>query len=99
MNIGMYSLRDDEADYVEQMQQQFNIHILTTSEDSSVDNTDFLEGCEGVSVLGQVYIGRELLNMSYLWNNRYTSMQNICTAVASALSSKSKSGLCPGAAV
>lgn len=76
MNIGMYSLRDDEADYV-----------------------DFLEGCEGVSVLGQVYIGRELLNMSYLWNNRYTSMQNICTAVDSALSSKSKSGLCPGAAV
>ena len=76
MNIGMYSLRDDEADYV-----------------------DFLEGYEGVSVLGQVYIGRELLNMSYLWNNRYTSMQNICTAVASALSSKSKSGLCPGAAV
>lgn len=37
MNIGMYSLRDDEADYVEQMQQQFNIHILTTSEDSSVE--------------------------------------------------------------
>ena len=39
------------------------------------------------------------LNMSYLWNNRYTSMQNICTAIGNAFSSKSKSGLCPGAAV
>ena len=45
------------------------------------------------------YFGALRLNMSYLWNNRYTSMQNICTAIGNAFSSKSKSGLCPGAAV
>ncbi len=45
------------------------------------------------------YFGALRLNMSYLWNNRYTSMQNICTAIGNAFSLKSKSGLCPGAAV
>ena len=46
MNIGIYSMRDDEADYVRQMEERLGIHILTTSEDPSVDNVDFLEGCE-----------------------------------------------------
>ena len=46
MNIGIYSMRDDEADYVRQMEESLGIHILTTSEDLSVDNVDFLEGCE-----------------------------------------------------
>lgn len=45
------------------------------------------------------YFGALRLNMSYLWNNRYISMQNICTAIGNAFSPKSKSGLCPGAAV
>ena len=49
MNIGIYSMRDDEADYVRQMEESLGIHILTTSEDPSVDNADFLGGCEGVS--------------------------------------------------
>lgn len=52
MNIGIYSMRDDEVDYVRQMEESLGIHILTTSEDPSVDNVDFLGGCEGVSVLG-----------------------------------------------
>lgn len=46
MNIGIYSMRDDEADYVCQMEESLGIHILTTLEDPSVDNTDFLGGCE-----------------------------------------------------
>ena len=46
MNIGIYSMRDDEADYVHQMAENLGIHILTTSEDPSVDNADFLGGCE-----------------------------------------------------
>ena len=62
MNIGIYSMRDDETDYVHQMEESLGIHILTTSEDPSVDNVDFLERCEGVSVLGQVFIGRKLLD-------------------------------------
>lgn len=46
MNIGIYRMRDDETDYVHQMEESLGIHILTTSEDPSVDNADFLGGCE-----------------------------------------------------
>lgn len=77
MNIGIYSMRDDEADYVHQMAESLGIHILTTSEDPSVDNVDFLEGCEGVSVLGQVFIGRELLDAWKEKGIRYLSTRTI----------------------
>ena len=77
MNTGIYSMRDDEADYVRQMEESLGIHILTTSEDPSVDNVDFLEGCEGVSVLGQVFIGRELLDAWKAKGIRYLSTRTI----------------------
>ena len=77
MNIGIYSMRDDEADYVHQMEESLGIHILTTSEDPSVDNVDFLEGCEGVSVLGQAFIGRELLDEWKAKGIRYLSTRTI----------------------
>lgn len=77
MNIGIYSMRDDEADYVRQMEESLGIHILTTSEDPSVDNADFLGGCEGVSVLGQVFIGRELLDAWKVKGIRYLSTRTI----------------------
>lgn len=77
MNIGIYSMRDDEADYVRQMEESLGIHILTTLEDPSVDNTDFLGGCEGVSVLGKVFIGRELLDAWKEKGIRYLSTRTI----------------------
>ncbi|MBC8573273.1 NAD(P)-dependent oxidoreductase [Jingyaoa shaoxingensis] len=42
-----------------------------------MDNVEFLEGCEGVSVLGQVFIGRELLDAWKVKGIRYLSTRTI----------------------
>lgn len=62
MKIAVYSLRDDEKDFLEAQKKTLKVEIVQTQEEPSLENLSILKGCTGVSVLGQTSIGKELLD-------------------------------------
>lgn len=62
MKITVYSLRDDEKEVLEKQKEKLQVEIEQTQEEPSLENVDLLNGCQGVSVLGQTMIGKELLD-------------------------------------
>lgn len=67
MKIAVYSLRDDEKEFLEVQKKALQVEIIQTQEEPSLENADMLNGCTGVSVLGQTFIGKALLDA---WKER-----------------------------
>ena len=77
MKICVYNLRSDEKKYFRIWKKKLNIELISSTEDPSVNDAELLEGCEGVSVLGQVCIGQELLDFWKANGIRYVSTRTI----------------------
>lgn len=77
MKICVYNIRSDEKKYFRFWKKKLNVELTISDADPSLNDAELLEGCEGVSILGQVYIGQELLDF---WKNtgiRYISTRTI----------------------
>lgn len=77
MKIAVYSMRSDERPYFEQLKTQFPVTLKETTEEPSADDREFLCGCEGVSVLGQTAIRKELLDLWKECGIKYLSTRTI----------------------
>lgn len=77
MKIGVYSLRDDEKGYLNQLACDLHVEIAASSEEPSIENIHLLDGCEGVSILGQTQIGQEILDAWKAHGIRYISTRTI----------------------
>ena len=62
MKICVYNLRDDEKKYFRFWEKELSVELVVSEEDPSDDNLEIVSGCEGVSVLGQTYIGSDLMD-------------------------------------
>ncbi len=62
VKIAVYSLRDDEKEFLEAQEKALQVEIVQIQEEPSFENVGMLDGCMGVSVLGQTMIGKELLD-------------------------------------
>lgn len=77
MKICVYSLRNDEVDFLAQLVEQLGIEVVKTQEEPSLDNRQLVEGCQGVCVLGLTRIGKELLDCWHAMGVKYISTRTI----------------------
>ncbi len=77
MKIFVYSLRDDEKKYIELYKKESFIDILCSEEEPTIENSHYLDNCEGVSILGQTQIDDKLLDCWKENGIRYVSTRTI----------------------
>ncbi|MDO4198714.1 MAG: D-isomer specific 2-hydroxyacid dehydrogenase family protein [Erysipelotrichaceae bacterium] len=62
MKICVYETRNDEIEFLNKYARLNNCELILHSEVPSLDNADFVLGCDGVSTLGQARINDEILS-------------------------------------
>ena len=62
MKIGIFEVRKDEAECLRQIQEELGFEALIRPEPLTLENVGLLEGCQGLSTLGQSQLNRELLS-------------------------------------
>ncbi len=77
MKICVYNLRDDEKKYFRFWEKNLPVELVVSEEDPSMDNLTLAGGCEGVSVLGQISIGEDLMNSWKSLGVKYLSTRTI----------------------
>lgn len=77
MKICVYNLRDDEKKYFRFWEKELSVELVVSEEDPSDDNLEIVSGCEGVSVLGQTYIGSDLMDNWKSLGVKYLSTRTI----------------------
>ena len=77
MKICVYNLRDDEKKYFRFWEKELSVELVVCVEDPSDDNLEIVSGCEGVSVLGQTYIGSDLMDNWKSLGVKYLSTRTI----------------------
>ncbi|MCH4192614.1 MAG: D-isomer specific 2-hydroxyacid dehydrogenase family protein [Butyrivibrio sp.] len=77
MKICVYNLRSDEKKYFRIWKKKLTLELISSAEDPSVNDAELLKVCEGVSILGQIYIGKELLDFWKANGIRYVSTRTI----------------------
>ena len=61
MKIAAFEVRPDEKASFARWAKTYNVEVKEYSEVPSLENTDLVAGCDGVTMLGQGKIDRELL--------------------------------------
>jgi D-lactate dehydrogenase len=77
LKIAVYSLREDEKEYLIDLENKLQLQIVRTGEEPSLENIDIIKGCQGVSVLGQTLIEKELLDAWKAEGVQYISTRTI----------------------
>jgi len=77
MNITLYSVRDDERPCLDAYKDNKDITLIITGDEPSLANLDLVDQSDGVCVLGQTMIGKELLDAWHAKGVKYVSTRTI----------------------
>ena len=61
MKIGVFEVRADEEEALRAIQKELGFEAVVRQEPLTLENVDLLQGCQGVTTLGQSRLNRELL--------------------------------------
>lgn len=77
MKIYAYEVRQDEMDYFKQYEKEYHVDVILNHQVPTLENADNVDGCEGVTILGQGNINAKLLDKWYKHGVRYVSTRTI----------------------
>lgn len=77
MKILLYEVREDEKQYIVEFANKLNLNVIITNEVASIENCHMVEGCEGISILGQSKLNAELLDIYHSKNIKFISTRTI----------------------
>ena len=77
MKIYAYEVRQDEMDYFKEYEKKYGVSIVLNHQVPSLENADNVDGCIGVTILGQGDINAKLLDKWYDLGIRYVSSRTI----------------------
>ena len=77
MKIYAYEVRQDEMDYFKEYEKQYHVDVILNHQVPTLENSDNVDGCEGVTILGQGNINAKLLDKWHEHGIRYVSSRTI----------------------
>lgn len=79
VRIVAFEVREDEKNEMSALAAQWNVDLTMSTEVPSLDNVEMVQGCDGVSMLGQGKIDEELLSAWSAAGVKYVSTRTIGT--------------------
>ena len=77
MKIYAYEVRQDEMDYFKEYEKKYGVSVVLNHQVPTLENADNVDGCIGVTILGQGDINAKLLDKWYDLGIRYVSSRTI----------------------
>ena len=77
MKIFAFNVREDEREAFARFSKETGAEVILSEETSSLENTELITGCEGISVLGMGQIDRPLLAQYQKLGVRFVSTRTI----------------------
>ena len=77
MKICVYEVRDDEKELLKSCSASLGVKALLSEEVPSMETAEYAKGCDGVSVLGQGTLDRELLTAFKTMGVKYISTRTV----------------------
>ena len=77
MKIYAYEVRQDEMGYFKEYEKKYGVSVVLNHQVPTLENADNVDGCIGVTILGQGDINAKLLNKWYDLGTRYVSSRTI----------------------
>ena len=77
MKIYAYEVRQDEMDYFKEYEKKYGVSVVLNHQVPTLENADNVDGCMGVTILGQGDINAKLLDKWYDLGIRYVSSRTI----------------------
>lgn len=77
MKIYAYEVRQDEMGYFKEYEKKYGVSVVLNHQVPTLENADNVDGCIGVTILGQGDINAKLLNKWYDLGIRYVSSRTI----------------------
>lgn len=77
MKIFAFEVREDEKKAMESIAAQYGVEVVMSSEVPGKKNVDLVKGCDGITMLGQGSIDRELLTAYKEAGIRYVSTRTV----------------------
>lgn len=77
MKLFLYEVREDEREFIESTAKRLGVEAITSEEIPTAQNAVLAQGCDGVSVLGQGRLDRELLETYHRLGIAYISTRTI----------------------
>jgi len=62
MKIYAYEVRSDEMDYFKEYEKKYDVQLILNHQVPTLENADNVDGCIGVTILGQGDINAKLLD-------------------------------------
>ena len=66
MKIYAYEVRQDEMDYFKEYEKKYGVSVVLNHQVPTLENADNVDGCIGVTILGQGDINEKLLDIRYV---------------------------------
>ena len=77
MKIYAYEVRQDEIDYFKEYEKKYGVSVVLNHQVPTLENANNVDGCMGVTILGQGDINAKLLDKWYDLGIRYVSSRTI----------------------